>query len=340
MEVSADVLLRALAIIMVTYNHAHPYPSFAPGWGGGMTFLMMLSGYNFAKFGMQGATAGEGRRALLRLGAKIFIPSLIAVLFFFVLLRKFNLEELLFYRNWLTVERVAKFPTWYPQVIVQMFAALLLLFCVPRVAEAIFRNPLRSSLVIFGVATLIRIVCPQIWDTTTLRNFLPHLFLWNFTLGWVIYFSMLEIAAPWNKVTAIACACIGAWAGWGYDRLDFWWLSIGVVLLVLPLKLRLWTPLARFIFIVSQATFGIFLLHRFVYEVYEHAPLPPNDNAEWLVGLFGSIALWMAGAVPLRAFRALRQQAARAPLSVLKLPRPAAAQEPASRRLSTTPLSD
>ncbi len=306
--VSADILLRALAIIMVTYNHAHPYPDFAPGWGGGMTLLMMLSGYNFAKFGMQGASPSQGRLALARLGYKIFVPSLIAVIFFFVLLRKFNLEELLFYRNWLTIERIAKFPTWYPQVILQMFAGLLVLFSIPGVARWIFRKPLYASLIIFTLAVMVRMVFPKIWDTAPLHHLLPHLFLWNFTLGWVVYFSTTEIANPWGKALSVCCAIVGAAVGWGYHALDFWWLSVGVTLLVLPLNLRMWAPVARVVFMVSQATFAIFLVHRFVYKVYEDMPLPRNQDLEWIVGLAGSLVLWIAGSIPWRAYKAISRR--------------------------------
>jgi hypothetical protein len=310
MEVSADILLRALAITMVTYNHAHPYPTFAPGWGGGMTFLMMLSGYNFAKFGMQGASPTDGRLALARLGSKILIPSVILVLFFFVILRKFDWAELFFYRNWITVQRISKFPTWYPQVIIQMFGALLLLFSIPKVAAWIFRHPLPASLIIYSIAVAVRAVFPQVWDTAPLHHFLPHLFLWNFTLGWVVYFCVTGVGGQWGKVLAVAAAVLGASFGWGIHALDFWWLTIGVTLLVLPLNLRLYTPVARFFFIVSQATFAIFLLHRFVYEIYEHVPVPQDQNAEWLVGYFGSIGLWMAAVIPLRAYRAIARRTA------------------------------
>lgn len=310
MQVGADIFLRAAAITLVTYNHAHPNSDFSLGWGGGMTFLMMLSGYNFAKYGMEGATALEGRMALLRLGLRILVPSLIAVIGFFVLLQKFNLAELLFYRNWLTPERVSKFPTWYPQVMTQMFAGLAVLFSIPRIGRAIFRHPLSAALIVFGLSAGVRVMFPRVWDTAPLLHHLPQLLLWNFSLGWAVYFSVARLPAPWGKLVACACGLIGAAVGFAMDTLAFWCLSVGVVLLVLPLRLDLWTPLARFVFVAGQATFAIFLLHRFVFEVYEHMPVPQNDDVEWLIGLFGSIALWMAGIVPLRAYRALRRKSA------------------------------
>jgi hypothetical protein len=306
LEVSADILLRALAIVLVAYNHAHPFTNFSMGWGGGMTFLMMLSGYNFARFGMEDASPNEGRVALFHLGRKILVPSLIVVIAFFIMLQRFNLEELLFYRNWITTERVSKFPTWYPQVMLQMFAGIFLLFSVPGISNAIFRQPLKSALVIFIFAAAIRAIYPRDWFVSTPH--LPHLYLWNFVLGWVVYFSVSRLPSPWGKLLAIACAIIGATASYHWGRLDFWCLLVGVTLLVLPLTVQLWKPIARSIFIISEATFAIFLLHRFVYEVYERMPVPQNEDMKWLAGVVFSVVMWMAGVVPLRAYRALQQR--------------------------------
>jgi hypothetical protein len=308
LNVRADVLLRALAITAVTYNHAHPYSTFALGWGGGMTFLLMLSGYNFAKFAMNGATPEQTRARLVRLGWRIFVPSLAAVVFFFILLRKFDLAELLFYRNWLTPQRIAKFATWYPQVIVQMFAGLYVLFSIPSLARAILRWPVQASLCIFLLGVLIRAAFPVIWDTAWLHHHLPHLFLWNFTLGWLVYFSTTQLPAPWGKLLAVAGAALGGIVGFGMGYLDFWWLCVGVLLLVLPLDVRLPAIPGRLVLLISQATFAIFLLHRFVYEVYEHLPIPQQNDAMWIIGLAGSLGLWMGGSALIRAYRTLRQR--------------------------------
>lgn len=309
MEVAPDILLRALAICLVTYNHAHPYPTFSLGWGGGMTVLMMLSGYNFAKFGMQGASANDAARALSRLGLKIFVPSLVAVLLCFAVLRAFSLSELLFYRNWISLERISKFPTWYPQVILQMFAGLVLLFSIPGLGDRILRKPFPYSLALFSVAVAIRVTFPRIWDTSGLHNLLPHLYLWNFLLGWVVYFANAEVRSVGRKVVTFVCAVVGAYVGWGIHALDFWCLTLGVLLLTLDVRITLWTPLARIVFVISQATFGIFLVHRMIYKNYEHFHFPANQDLEWIVGLGGSILLWVAAVIPVRAYRSLRPKA-------------------------------
>jgi hypothetical protein len=107
---------------------------------------------------------------------------------------------------------------------------------------------------------------------------------------------------------AIACTAIGAFTVFGTHLLDFWWLTIGVILLTLPFNVRLPAILGRFLILVSQGTFAIFLLHRFFYEVYEHLALPQQDDAIWVTGLLGSLFAWLCGSAAVRAFRTMQRR--------------------------------
>ena len=73
-----DVVLRALAILMVTYHHSHLPPrgqaGFAMGLGGGMTFLLLLSGMNFARFAMAGADGAAVRQSILVFARQVYVP--------------------------------------------------------------------------------------------------------------------------------------------------------------------------------------------------------------------------------------------------------------------------
>jgi hypothetical protein len=188
-----------------------------------------------------------------------------------------------------------------------MFAGLLLLFAIPSVARSVLQRPLAWSVVVFGLALAVRIVFPQVWDTVQLRHQLPHLYLWNFCLGWLVYFGISTGPAPWNKLAVVACAALGAWVHWGYDKLDFYWLVLGTALLVLPLDVRMPARLGQCFQLVSQATLAIFLLHRFFYEVYEHLPVPQNQDVMWVLGFSASLFTWMLWTAAVRAFRRLRR---------------------------------
>lgn len=302
-------MLRALAISSVVWNHANP--SANGTFGGGMTFLMMLSGFTFARFSLRGATPATVRQALLRLGWRIALPSLALVILSFVLLQSFELKELLLVSNWWTRSRIALFPLWYPEVMVQMFAMLYLFFLTPA-ARIALRHPLAFSLVAFGIAIAMRRLLPDyVWDTTHLQHDLPQLFLWNFALGWVVFFLITKETKTWFAAAlAMACIAVGAHVGWGWGRLDFWWLVVGGAVFVLWRRFIVPKPLAAVVGLVSQAAFTIFLLHRLCFTVLEHfmpAYKARGPGMHFMVGMLVSVAVWISATAAQRAWHQLRK---------------------------------
>lgn len=303
MRLGPDIFLRACAITAVVFNHARWDIPF----DGGMTFLMMLSGFNFAKFGMNGATVEQGRDSLISLGRKILIPSFFAIVAAFVVTRQFDVTELLFISNWYKRDSIALFPIWYPQVIAQMFLGLWLLFLVPVIGQWIFRQPFVASLGLFSAAVLIRYIDPILWESAKINQGLPHLYLWNFILGMVVFFSLDRLGSTWRaKVLATGCALIGASVGWSLDSLDFFWIVLGTVLFVAPLNVTLPSPVAKVIVMIAHNTLAIFLLHIFMFKAYAHIPVPHDQNFKFVIGLFGSIFIWNIVKAPFSAYRNLR----------------------------------
>lgn len=314
--VDSDVFMRAVAICSVVWNHANPLALGA--FGGGMTFLMMLSGFSFARFSLRGLTAPEVRASLVRLGLRIGVPSFLLVLAFFLALRRFDWRELLFVSNWWTIDRISIFPTWYPQVMLQMFALLYVLFLLPA-ASRWLKRPLAFSLIIFASGLAMRIILPlAVWDTAYLHHNLPHLYLWNFTLGWVVYFLVRDrVPSVADKALAIGCIAAGALAGWGWGRLDFWWLTVFGITFVLVPRVTLPRPIATLAGLLSQSAFTIFLLHRVLFVVLNHIVPAWTDRAplvHWAFALFASVATWITFTAMTRAYRELdRGQPALAP---------------------------
>jgi hypothetical protein len=308
-KVDSDIVLRACAISAVVWNHADL--GSRGTLGGGMTVLMMLSGFMFARFSLADHSAVKVRQSLVSLGLHILLPSLGFVVFYAFALRQFDPLELLFISNWWTTKRVALFPTWYPQVMVQMFILLYLLFLTPlgRLAE---RRPLHFSLGVFLVGVAVRFAFPiWVWDSEPLVHHLPHLFLWNFSLGWVVYFLAERGGRTLPRLLlAWACIVLGGLVGWGAATNDFLWLvTAGALFLMIP-RLTLPRIVAIPVGIVSQATFAIFLLHRGVYVVMEHF-CPGTDYvplARWSAAMLFCLSTWIGYTAVTRAWRVLHQQ--------------------------------
>ena len=315
-----DVVLRALAIASVTFNHAHMTKGF--GLAGGMTFLLMLSGLNFARFAVKDAEPEQLRRSIVEFARRMFVPSMLLLLFSFAAYRQFNLSELLFVRNWFDMGRVAIFYAWYPQMLLQLLAGLYLLTLIPFVGRALRDHPTRSLLILFGVGLLLRAAAPWIWEppfwgmpeVNPIRVFprLPHLALWNFALGGVIYFLAIDSPnpTPAKKWLAFACVLAGATLGWEVGKLQFWWLAIGGALLVGVRHIALPRIVAQAIVVVSVATFTIFLTHIFwfkagnvVYGVLTGTGENAPKNVMFVIGLVMGTLTSVAISAFARAYR-------------------------------------
>ena len=316
-----DVVLRALAILMIAYNHAHlRRGAVGLGLGGGMTFLLLLSGMNFARFAMAGADATSVRRSILVLARQVYIPSVLLVLLAFAVAQRFSWSELLFFQNFMTTRRFGFFAQWYPQILLQLLAFYYLLFSIPPVAGLLLRYPARAMLALFAVALALRAGGPLVWNTWHLQDLVPHLFWWNFVLGSLLFFLITETGRSkwWSTLAALTCVIVGALIGWSPTRLDFWWLIGSATLLVTIKQIQLPAVLARAVVLVSGATFAIFLLHylwfRIIkdgYRLLKGCPAGPcpqgvvNPDIVFVVGVALCLICWIAFKAFVRAYRGM-----------------------------------
>lgn len=312
-----DVALRAMAMVAIVYHHAHLLDAGPFGLAGGMTFLMMLSGLNFARFAVKDATADGVRQSILELARQVWVPSLLLVLLSFAVYGKFDLLELLFVRNWRDTKHIAAFYDWYPQVLLQLLAVFYLMFSVPALSRGILRHPARAMLALFAIGLALRVLAPLVWDTAYLRHRLPHTFLWNFVLGGVVYFLVMDRPAPKPASRAIVIACVvaGAVAAWNPRTFQFWWLVVGGVMLATVRQVWLPAVVSRIAVILSSATLTIFLTHLIWFKLLNNlygvvtasrAVLHPDLLA--VLALTGSVAMWVAFRALRAAWRLIRLQ--------------------------------
>jgi peptidoglycan/LPS O-acetylase OafA/YrhL len=315
--VQMDVLLRALAISHVAYHHAYflAPPDDGLWLAGGMAFLLMLSGMNLARFSIDRASPDQLRSSIAAYARRVFIPSVLAVLFSFLVRRQFSWEELLFYQNLITPSGVISlFPVFYVQVLLQLLVVLYLLVLVPRVAIWVIRYPGRSALALFLVGMLARWLGPAVFgnDPPFLE---PHLFLWDFALGLVVYYFGRGVTAPPSpprRLLALLCVVSAAAFMFSPVGLRFWWLLVGGTFLIFVRDVRIPAIMARVATIVSGAAFAIFLTHMFWFEVYAtlhglfvSRTVRPSAPLVFAFGMLMSVGGWVAYTAFVRAYHRL-----------------------------------
>jgi hypothetical protein len=317
-EIPTDVVLRALAIASVVNNHTLIGTI---DLGGGMAFLVMLSGMNFARFAVKDGHVGGIRQAIVDTAWRLFVPSLVMVLLTFAVNREFDLHQVLFIQNWTgRPQGLRLFPAFYAQLLLQLMAGLFVLSWIPAVARATVRRPGLAMLVLFGVALLLRACGDLLSINYLIRPRLPLSHIWTFALGAVIFFFAADTtkSRPGGRWLAWGCVLVGTMVGYSPTDLRFWWLIASGSLLVSVRYIPLPSVLVGITMAVSAATFGIFLTHVTWFHILRGVHgmwLGPQATIQPLLLFFFGVLLstltWAAFTAFGRAYRALQPAFAR-----------------------------
>lgn len=306
-RMEAGVVLRAAAISLVALNHANPDIDQVLGFNfsGGMSVLMALSGYFFAKFVLDAPSLPQMRHRLIGFGRSILLPSFFMVLFFFIILRKFDVLELLFIRNLFTDGRISKFPTWYPQVMMQILIVVYILSYIGLIRN-FGRKLLPYSVVLLFVASvLLRFYLDNYSDGLD-HPTLPYSRFWNFCLGWCFYFfADLSRTPKGNRVAMAALAIASSFLVYGAAKLPAYCLIAGTLIFLFVRDIAVPAILHKLITIVAMANLHIFLWHRFFFEIYEDIMhvTAQGGFGMWLFGMSASVVLWIGWEAAVRTAR-------------------------------------
>ena len=270
--VPIDIALRALAIIMVVFNHAGAQAGRPFELGGGIGILLLLNGYSLARFAFSADTAPAVRQRLWQFAINLLLPCLAIVLISFAAKGAFSWSELFFVSNWFRYDHISILYTWYPQVFLQVLAILFLLFCIPGFAPLFFRNRFAVTLALLALSTATLFISLRYFYNPALGHRLPHFLIWQMLAGSALYFLLQhpDTRKVWCRLLAMAVLGTIMYFNWEPDDgiLRLATFLFGLAALLFVDRLVLWQPLARAVFIVSQAAFVIFLLHAFTLGIF------------------------------------------------------------------------
>lgn len=313
-------------MILMVANHSRLSQALfgLPALYGGLNAMLVISGISMAVHAFQHDTQGT-LRAFLRFALRLAIPGLaIAFVWDTIILiigaRDITLfryfAELALFSNWLSTHKLALFPIWYIQAVVQLLAGLAVVFLLTDLTPRIRKSPSRvcGLLLIGSVAVAIASYCVR--DTSHLEDRLPHLLLWNFVLGWFIWAIQHDLGWTMRSrlllaATLLACTVllyIPTGASYGLSR------AVWMPVLLLPVIWWKRVPLPRLLahitHLIAQAVFAIFLLHFYVFGLIEQPLLYLGYDHPVLVaglklaaGLIIPVLFWAASVALIRVWR-------------------------------------
>ena len=266
--VNGSYLTRALAISFVVMNH-----SSSTNFGGGMNFLLLLAGYNFANFSFSKSTLGVNKD-LLKMNLTILIPSYVIVVLSAIYSGKYFWQELLLVSNLFKTgaEKVALVPLWYCQILMQMSIFLAFVFWVTNFSKWNKQHPIFISSLFLAFGLILNLISGGHfpWEQ------LPHHHLWNFFLGWLLFAILTEKTFA-RKVFASVVAIGAIYLMMGLTIGQHDWLKNRIVIFVALSLLFIWVdkvylpkPLSVLLHLIAKATFTIFLCHFTMMYIVEY----------------------------------------------------------------------
>ena len=306
------VVLRAVAILLIVGTHAHVFKL-----QGTAHALLLLVGYNLARFALGGADRGTRVRRLLRALRRIAAPAVVVAAAAHVLTGQYALSTVGLL-NWVLGEARLG-PDWRFWFIESTVAVLLVVTAVvatPWGDRLERRHPFALPLALAGLGML--------WWKEVLFPPVPHMqgspavVAWLFFLGWAA--ARAEGVRDRLVVTAVAIPSVGTFSG--NPRRDLLTLTAALLVLWVP-TLRVPRGVVPAVHLLAASSLFVYVLHWQVLQAMRATP--------WLsvvAGLAAGILYWLVWTrVPARLRRlrevlGARRARSRAPAGADAVPGP------------------
>jgi acyl-CoA synthetase (AMP-forming)/AMP-acid ligase II/acyl carrier protein len=259
-SMETNVVVRALAILLVVGTHTGLFRQ-----QGGAHLLLVLAGYNFARFQL-GEDTRETTRRTVRAAGRIAVPTLALTALAMSTQEGFAPSNLLLLNNYLGQGR---WWYWYVEALLQVLLIAAILFLVPAVRRLEQTRPFGFALGLL-VAALAARSLPLDPGPIGRPLILSHVIAWMFVLGWLLRRSTSTI----TRLAATALTLLTV-PGTFEDPSRAVVVAGGTLLVLWVPQLRVPPPCQRIIGVVAAASLYIYLSHFHLYPQVRdaHGPL-------------------------------------------------------------------
>jgi len=300
--IDPDVALRATAIAAIVFHHAAAFEMLA----GGVAALLLMVGYNWARFQRSAIIAGSVWRILPRLFAAVLAPYFLVVAAFEIARGGTPLSAWFLFANYDVTLHGFMLPFWFVSAYAQATLLLVLLSSAgPGVRNAVKTSPWRLGMIAVGIGLIAKAGLFELGLSVPFRSLdqvVPQL-----ALGWTLAFSDTRRRQVWAAIAACAVAVssiLGDDSLFSNDwslREPYWmlqamWILIATlgILYVPRLSVPRWS--AATLSALAAGAFTIYLTHTAVIWVIGRAvgdPIPgaAAGVAALLVGLTAHFAV-------------------------------------------------
>ncbi|HEV7310254.1 AMP-binding protein [Ensifer sp.] len=266
-RIGTDLVIRALAILLVVLHHETLWP--IPG---GSAAMVVLAGFSLARFQMGPLLSGDSL-AILRPLAQILVPYYLIVAAYALAWGDVPWASVLLVGNvgiaTPEARQMVPYLYWFIEAYCQMMLVFVGLFAIPQFRRFVSARPFAAGMALLVSALAARLALPFLWPIGNRQIF---------TLPWIFYLAVIgwcaAVAESARQRLILLAAGTGAFLFFGLYEGVWVGTKIKYLLQIAVLAALLYLPriavprrVAELILPVSAAGFHIYILHRFVPEL-------------------------------------------------------------------------
>jgi hypothetical protein len=198
---------------------------------------------------------------------KLIFPTILLAMVTQVYSKEFKATEIMLISNLFDRDRVAKFPIWYVEVLLQIVILLNIFFMINFGRRQLLEN-IKIKYYSFHAISLVSFIIAKLYFGSNLQlGNLPFYFLPEFSLGLLLSAWGTNPYKMWGKTLYIISFCYLIFGIFGDEyrlsRIIFFFPACCLILY--KPKLNISTRIYFIIAVISKETFSIFLLHYYVF---------------------------------------------------------------------------
>ncbi len=276
--VETNVLLRALAIVLIVGSHSNMFMVL-----GGAHVLVGLAGFNLARFHLLDRERAARVRSMLSSVARVAVPTVLWLTFAAATSAKYDWRNVVLLNGVLGTRAWSEaWHYWFVEALVWTLLAVVALLAVPAVHRLERRAPFWFPVALVVLALPTRYDVVRLLDGDYIHR--GHVIFWLFALGW----ATAQAGRPLHRVVVSVLALATVPGFFEGDLAREAVVVAGLLLLVWVPTLRVPAALARVAGALAGASLYIYLCHWQIYPAYEFS-LP------WLatgLSLLAGVAFW------------------------------------------------
>ncbi|CRK57101.1 Long-chain-fatty-acid--CoA ligase [Alloactinosynnema sp. L-07] len=253
-SLETNILLRALAITLIVSTHV----GLTQVWGGAH-LLLVIAGWSFARFALAPVAPERMASRIAKAAARIAVPSAIFLTWRAAVSDNVAVTNALLVNNFIQHGTISY---WYVEVLVQILAALALLFLIPGVRRAAVEHGFALAAGVLAITLIARMSAVHVPMSSgySARDMSIHGVLWLFVLGWLV-----QRATTLPQRAAAAAMALVLIPGWFDDPVRDAIVIAGVLLVLFVPTVRVPGAVVRVAGLVAGASLYIYLTHYIVF---------------------------------------------------------------------------